>query len=670
MASLLTPLVAASDPVPPPGSVWTVHTRVEAEVIENYAIVRVIADIRNQGPDPEFPFQVRVPEGAMVSGLTIERDGEVHEALVKERAVAREEYDAWKAKEETGGLVEKQRGSQVVSYLINVAEFTNVVATLTYEHLLVAESGVFHLPLEAPVSGFGRDLGASFDVTVRHPDGVTGLWAWQPHGAPPWQEHDGTLLTDHSERVGEGRRIAHSFGPRQSDASTPIVASYQLAPTPDEGSLAATVFNGTGAFAHRFRAPPDAADLPLDLVLVLDTSGSMSGLKIEQLRDAGTQVLQLLDAEDRIHLVLFSSGARSPWSGLRAADGPQRALAADEIRYALAAGGTNIEAGIDQGFEAFQGIDWVAEEGRMPLLVFLTDGQPTEGTRDRDALRVAAREANTHGIRVFALAFGEDADWPLVHGLASDGGGTALRVASGEGAEVDLHRFIAALTTPVLRDVTIAYEGEVTAHRRTADVLFAGSELLVIGTFPPSLEVLRGTVTARSAEGLRNYTFAVPVTEAENAPFLPRLVAHQEITRLQEVLDTGGHDASLVDAIVDLALAHGFVTDHTSLVVTLPAREVRPFDPELTWEESARWDADGASDASAGAPASSRSPTSTTGRSGEALEADTEPHADDRRDLQRNDALNEGTADTPVPWALVLAGLVGAALVARRSREV
>lgn len=549
----------ASPPVPPPrNSVWTVFTTVEAVIRDNYAIVKVIADIGNRGPDPEFPFVVRVPEDGFVTGLTITRDGVTHEARIEDRDAARKEYDQHKANQMTGGLVEKRRGSSTYAFLVNVAEFESVRAVLTWERYLAADEGVVRLPLEAPVSGFGQDLGAAFDVVILDQEGVGTAW-----GSAGSAEHEG-----------EGWRLRHRVGPRPTDAATGFTAAYVPDATGDAGSLVAMVRDGVGYFAHRFRAPPDARELPLDLVLVLDTSGSMGGLKMQQLQDAATQVVQRLRDEDRLHLVFFSSDARSPWPGLAGASADQRALAADEVRREIANGATNIEDGLKTGFRAFSGVDWAAEEGRMPLVVFLTDGRPTAGLQEREALRKALQAANAHEVPVFALAFGSDADWPLVQGIALDGGGQALRVPEGAGAEVDLRRFMAALTTPVLRNVTLRYDGNVTAHLRGAPILFGGSELLAVGTFPATLSRLTGTVAALAPDGPRSYRIDQPLADAERAAFLPRLWAYHEILRLQGLIDAEGAKAAWVAELKALALKHGFVTDHTSLVVTLAARQV------------------------------------------------------------------------------------------------
>lgn len=548
-----------STPPPEPGEIWTVETHVDATVVDNYATVNITVVISNEGPDPEFPFEVQVPDDAYITGLTIERDGQVHQAQIEEREAARQTYEQAKDDKRTAGLVEKHRTSSVYSYLINVEAFETVTATLTYEHYLAADKGVHTLPLAAPVSGFGRDLGAGFDVDIQHSDGVTSAWS-EPRSRV--------------SNPADGYQLDHEVGPRETDASTPLDVHYTVAPTDGDGSVVSTVHNGTGYFAHRFRAPSDAADLPIDLTMVLDTSGSMSGLKIDQLKDAARQVVGSLDTGDRFNLVSFSSGVQQPWEGLQPADADRRSEAMEAVDRLLAAGSTNMEAGIDAGFSTYAGPNATSQE-RLPVLVFLTDGQPTMGTTEPSDLRALARQANEAGVHVFAMAFGSDADWQLVHGLAEDGNGTAIRVPEGQGAEVDLRRFMSQLTAPVLKDVEIRYGPGIEAMNATAPILFAGSELLVVGTFDPNRTSIDATVDATSPEGAKTYEVSEPIGE-EQASFLPRLVAYHQVRALQDQVDAEGASPELVEDITRLSLEHGFVTDQTSLVLTLSRHASQP----------------------------------------------------------------------------------------------
>ncbi len=635
-------------------SVWTVYTNVHATVFDSYAIVQVIADIGNRGPDPEFPFEVRVPDDAFVTGLSIERDGEIHRARIEEREAARQEYEEHKAEELTGGLVER-RGASTYSFLVNVAEFESVQAILTYEVALKADQGVYALDLEAPVSGFGQDLGAAFTALIASDVGVESAWA-----------SDGS-----AEESGDGWLLHHSVGPRPDDDPTEWSAFYTLAPTPGGGDLQATVVDGQGYFAHRFRAPPDEQQIPVDLVLVLDVSGSMGGLKIDQLQDAATQVVQQLDADDRLHVAFFSGSVQQLWSGLAPATSERRAEAADAIEEVRAAGATNIEAGLQAGVEALEPTEATAIEqvlaaagdgDNVPLLVFLTDGQASMGTQDPRLLRAIAADAREAGARVFALAFGSDADWSLVAGLARDGGGLALRVPDGDGADVDLRRFMEAVTTPALRDVEIDYAGDVEAFETGTDVLFVGSEMLVVGRFPTSLKTLRADVTATAADGPRHYEISEQVQPRSGADHLVRLYAYSRISQLEDLIAADGQRAAWVDEITDLAVEHGFVTDYTSLVLTLARRPA----PEQ-WEDSDWGGADGA-DGSDLAPAGDASPARpSSGGSGRPA-GDAVSNSPDTGDTDAMGDPGAGEeAQTPNPLWLLLAAL-GIALTIRRLR--
>ena len=666
-APALAPPAEASDPPRPPmGRVWTVLTTVEAEVVANYATVRVIADIGNRGPDPEFPFRVRIPDDAFVTGLTIERDGVLYEAEVKGREEARREYEAHKAQEQTGGLVEKDRRSSVYSYLINVAEFTSVRAVLTYERYLTADRGVHNLTLEAPVSGFGQDLGARFDVTIRDPLGVVAAWS-QPATTP--QDASGGPAGEPAPGAPGHRavRLTHAVGPRPNDAATPFLVSYTLPGTGEAGALYASARGANGSFAHVFRAPPDARVMPLDLVLVLDVSGSMQGEKLAQMKDAAVQVVRTLKDQDRLHLVFFSSGASAPWDGLRAMDPAGRRAAADEVDALLVAGGTNLEAAIRGGFAGLRGVDWAREEGRMPLVVILTDGQPTEGITQREELRRIAREANARGVNLFTIAFGHDADWPFLHALAREGDGTALRVPQGAGAEVDLRRFLTALTTPALKDVRVRYGAGVQAYGTGAPVLFAGSDLLVVGTYDATRGPPRGNVTARAPDGLRAYPTPEP---QEGGAWVGRLAAYHEIRRLQELIGVEGARAEWVERVTALGLQHGFVTDYTSLVVTLEPRAAPGAPTPAPGDARALTVADASGSPATGAPMRSAPTATPAAPTSQPPPGTPGPAGGDRRDdAQAFRSRDAPAPEVPGPGAALVAAAIALAALALASRR-
>ena len=61
-----------------------------------------------------------------------------------------------------------------------------------------------------------------------------------------------------------------------------------------------------GYFVHFF-APSDIPPLPKEVVFILDTSGSMDGIRIKQLKEAMNSILTELKKEDLVNIVEFSS---------------------------------------------------------------------------------------------------------------------------------------------------------------------------------------------------------------------------------------------------------------------------------------------------------------------------------------------------------------------------
>jgi Ca-activated chloride channel homolog len=114
-----------------------------------------------------------------------------------------------------------------------------------------------------------------------------------------------------------------------------------------------------------------------DVILVLDTSGSMEGEKMAQAKEAARYIIEHLQPADRFNIVSFSTGVRTYQPRLVAAAEPGDYTA--YINSLEALGGTNISLAL---LEAAALVD--AE--RPSTLIFLTDGLATEGITDTSRL--------------------------------------------------------------------------------------------------------------------------------------------------------------------------------------------------------------------------------------------------------------------------------------------
>lgn len=62
------------------------------------------------------------------------------------------------------------------------------------------------------------------------------------------------------------------------------------------------------------------------------------------------------------------------------------------------------------------------------MVIFLTDGRPTRGDTNREQILSNVRAQNEKGVAIYGLAFGQDADWPLVKRLALQNEGVGRRI--------------------------------------------------------------------------------------------------------------------------------------------------------------------------------------------------------------------------------------------------
>jgi Ca-activated chloride channel family protein len=315
-------------------------------------------------------------------------------------------------------------------------------------------------------------------------------------------------------------------------------------------------------------APPahgDERHIPRDLTLVLDVSGSMSGLKIEQARDALDQILAGLRPEDRFRIITFSSFVRSFSDDFVRADAATLREARDYLLGVRAEGSTNVMDALREALEP------EAKRGRLSLIVFLTDGKPTVGETAPEAIAEAA-ERLRDGERVFAFGVGYDVNTYLLDRMVEGGRGTVSYVGPGDDVEEAVSSLTRKISFPALSDLRIvqAPADLEDYYPNPLPDLFYGEDLILFGRYRGhggGRLVLEGT---RAGETQRfSFEVELPRRESDN-DFIPRLWAARKAGALTTQVRLHGADPELIEEIRQLGLRYGIITEYTSYLVEEP----------------------------------------------------------------------------------------------------
>lgn len=311
--------------------------------------------------------------------------------------------------------------------------------------------------------------------------------------------------------------------------------------------------------------------MPRDVTLVLDVSGSMSGRKMEQARAAGRQLLNTLRPADRFRLIDFSSDVHTFRDDFVSASPENLREAARYLDALEAVGATNIEGALREALRP------VPARGRLPLVLFVTDGEPTVGERSPDRLAAMASVdrpyAGAPGARIFTFGLGSDVNVGLLEQLAMDGRGTSQFVRPDESVERMVAIVASRLVDPVLTDVRVHVEGDATLARalpsQPADI-FADRDLVLLARYTghgSARVIVEGNRRGTPVRWESQVTF--PERERDN-PFVARLWATQRVGYLSAQKHKNGASAEIDDEIRSLGERYGIPTEFTSYLVVEP----------------------------------------------------------------------------------------------------
>ncbi|XP_060926104.1 inter-alpha-trypsin inhibitor heavy chain H3-like isoform X7 [Limanda limanda] len=560
---------------------------VECTVTSRFAHTVMTSKARNQAnSSQEIFFEVDLPKTAFITNFSMEIEGQVYVGEVKEKEKAKKQYEKAVSSGQTAGLVKASgRKMEKFSVSVNIAANSSVTFILAYEELLQRKMGQYEILTRVKPKTLVQEF--QIVTNIFEPQGITFVDAHATFLSNDLLPQVDKTVTDKKARISFSPTVEQQRKCPGCDGTLidgDFVIKYDVNRAEGFGDI--QIVNGY--FVHFF-APPDLPRLPKNVVFVIDRSGSMSGRKMEQTRQAMLEILKDLHEEDHFALIPFDHSI-TPWlPSLSKATEENVNDARSYVRLMQDNGGTNINDAVLRGVTML-GKD--REEKKLPerssdMIILMTDGMPNSGETNLQRIQENVHSAIRGNMSLFCLGFGDDVDYSFLDVMCKQNKGLARRIYEASDAAIQLQGFYEDVSSPLLLEVDVRYPDNAVGFLTTNHFsqLFNGSEIVVAGRLTDNdldnfmVEVFgEGPEEKYKVQGKAsalNWNVVYPDEEYIFGDFTERLWAYLTIQQLLDKNKSGTPDEKVnaTARALEMSLQYSFVTPLTSMVVTKPETE-------------------------------------------------------------------------------------------------
>ncbi len=534
----------------------------------------------NSGQWAEGRYVFPLPDDSAVDELTIRIGDRLIEGEIQERGEARQTYRRARAAGQAAGLVEQERANLFTTHVANIPPNQEIEVRIGFRQRVDFEHGRFSLhfptsvlprfvpgkPLapgmgsDAPGGGWSPDTDRVPDASrisppVQHPDADD----WNPLRMNVALRADMPVsMLESSHHPIEREFADDTWHIRLAEPGDASGRDFELVwrpanPEQVHGSLFSETRNGH-EHALLMLVPPaefTAEKTPREVVLIVDTSGSMRGEAMAQARDSLVFALDRLGPLDRFNVMEFNHLTRSLFDAPVAASNANIARARQFVAALEAGGGTVMGPALERAMRP-----GIADE-HLRQIVFMTDGVIANEDEVLDQIR---REIGDS--RLFTVGIGHGVNSQFLRDGARLGRGSHTRIADIAQVRSRMGELLSQLTRPVLHDIELHWPGEAEILPESLPDLYTGQPLVVSAR----ADSLQGdlTVSARSDGRAWQQTLSL-----DGALPVEGVAAHWARHRIQQLSDRAGNgiaDEQARARTLSTALDYGLLSSQTSLV--------------------------------------------------------------------------------------------------------
>jgi Ca-activated chloride channel family protein len=569
-------LIPEEKSVPP---LAMVHHRVRIAMEDQVAVTRVEQSFRNHTDRQlEATYVFPVPKGASVTKFAMWIDGKEVKGEMLEADKARQIYSAIVRRTQDPGLLEYMGNNLLRMRVYPVEPKKDQKVEISYTSVSNKDAGVveyiYPLKTDGKATATLEDFSINAVIKSQHP--IQNVYS---------PTHAITLRTGQTTAGrANDREVQIEFEKKQGLLDKDFQLFYSTSDQ-DIGLTTLThrpLSSEKGYFLlliqPRIELPKDYA-IPRDMVLVLDTSGSMRGPKMDQARRALKYCLDNLTDKDRFAVMNFASSVNRYRDSLLDSSKEQVDHAKKWVDTLEATGGTAIDAALAGALEMR-----TSDSSRTFTIVFFTDGMPTVGETNVDKIMKNVMTKNTANTRIFTFGVGDDVNATFLDQLAEQTRAVSTYVRPAEDIEAKVSSLYSKISHPVFANLQLSVGHRGIIYDPEKDLrfeeiypaklpdLFHGGQLVVLGRYSghgvPSTEiVLSGTIGNEK----KVFSYGTETAFAEKVDqgrdFIEHLWARRKVGYLLDQIRANGENKELVEETIALAKRYGIATPYTSYLI-------------------------------------------------------------------------------------------------------
>jgi len=462
------PQTTTTTTTPKPKEARITKLLINTDIQMRYAITKVEAVVKNKNDfESEVFFDLFIPKSAFVSNFSMIVKGQEYVAKVETKEKAQETYEN---SDDISGLVQNQatsdfKDTEHITFSAKVDAYDKATFFVTYEDQLKRVDGLYNHKLNLHLKNqIIDDFKIKINITESLPLKVETIEAIRETNEIDQDIDDVKIEFDPKINQAIIEYVPSIEDQKEGGQEWQFNLNYDVERSEDGNEVQI----GAGKFVHYY-SPDNLPTLTKHIIFVLDVSGSMSGRKIQQTKDAMLMIFENLNEEDSFDIVTFNSQPNIyKWAATQNDSNCQsddqirltKDCLIDEAREFIfglnAGGGTNINDAMLSGVEMAKNISNSEKfsDVKQTMIIFMTDGQGTmAGYQVKDNIR----EANTGKIPIFGLALGNDADFDLIKDISDESGAFAQRIYESGRAYEQLEQFYNEISDPKLQNVEFQY---------------------------------------------------------------------------------------------------------------------------------------------------------------------------------------------------------------------